>query len=57
MTPRATRGAQATSAPYTAYLPQIATFAGSALLMSGWAGANIVTAYEYLDPLYLYTHP
>ena len=48
---------QGASVPYTAYLPQIATFAGSALLVSGWAGANVLTAYEYLDPLYLYTHP
>jgi hypothetical protein len=42
------------SIPYTAYWPVVAQLPGSALIMSGWNGPNVVNVYEYLAPLFLY---
>lgn len=40
--------------PYTANQPQVAQLRASALIISGWNGADITSAVEYLAPLFLY---
>ena len=55
--PQADSWTRAPDMPSALYNPRVAQLPGSALIISGWNGPSIVNVSEYLEPLYLYSHP